>query len=68
MAGKKGYCLGEIRNKGGSEIHGVCFGVNKKNKDEVMARIARGEKVGCHAMIVNRPEGFKTVFFELDEA
>ena len=62
-----GYRFGEVEIEEGDSIHGVCFGVNKNNHDELMARIARDGGLPCHAVIMDRPEGYKTVYFQLDD-
>lgn len=67
LSGKDGYAYGEVQIEEGSSVNAVILGVNKKNVADIEAKLAAGERVGCTAQIVERPEGYKTVFFRLDD-
>ena len=62
-----GYCFGDIEIVEGDHINGVCFGGNRKNRNKIQEIIDAEGGVPCTAFIFDRPEGYKTVYFELDE-
>lgn len=60
------YAFGAVQLDGGPEINAVIFGISKKNEGELKERIRNGERVGVRPRITQR-DGFKTLYFELDE-
>ena len=60
------YAFGSVLLDEGREINAVIFGVSKRNEAALKERIRTGERVGVHARITQR-DGFKTLYFELDE-
>lgn len=63
MAEFSPYCFGEVELEEGATINAVILGVNKKKKKELADKLP----VPVHAKIVQR-DGYKTVFFELEDA
>ncbi len=57
------YAYGEIELEEGSRLNGVILGVNKKKRKELQDKLP----VSCHAVIIDREIGVKSVAFELDE-
>ena len=57
------YAYGEIELEEGSRLNGVILGINKKKREALKDKLP----VSCHAKIVDREIGVKTVVFELDE-
>ena len=53
----------EIELEEGSRLNGVILGVNKKKRKELQDKLP----VSCHAVIIDREIGVKSVAFELDE-
>ena len=57
------YAYGEIELEEGSRLNGVILGINKKKRKELQDKLP----VSCHAVIIDREIGVKSVAFELDE-
>ncbi len=57
------FAYGEIELEEGSRLNGVILGVNKKKRKELQDKLP----VSCHAVIIDREIGVKSVAFELDE-
>ena len=57
------YAYGEVELEEGTRLNAVVKGVTRKNRAELSTRLP----VDCHAVIIERDAGFKTVIFELDE-
>ena len=57
------YAYGDIELEEGSRLNGVIIGVNKKKRKELQDKLP----VDCHAVIIDREIGVKSVAFELDE-
>ena len=57
------YAYGEVELEEGTRLNAVVKGVTRKNRAELSAKLP----VDCHAVIIDRDGGFKTVIFELDE-
>ena len=57
------YAYGEIELEEGSRLNGVILGMNKKKRKELQDKLP----VSCHAVIIDREIGVKSVAFELDE-
>lgn len=57
------YAYGEVELEEGTRLNAVVKGVTRKNRAELSAKLP----VDCHAVIIERDAGFKTVIFELDE-
>ncbi len=60
------YAYGCVDIDEGSEYTYVIYGISKKNAPEILASLKAGEKVGVHAVTIQR-DGFKELCFELDE-
>lgn len=57
------YAYGEIELEEGSRLNGVILGINKKKREALKDQLP----VSCHAVIIDREIGVKSVAFELDE-
>ena len=57
------YAYGEVELEEGTRLNAVVRGISRKNRAELSAKLP----VPCHASIVQRDGGFKTVVFDLDE-
>jgi uncharacterized OB-fold protein len=57
------YAYGEVELEEGTRLNAVVRGVSRKNRAELTAKLP----VDCHAAIMDRDGGFKTVVFDLDE-
>jgi hypothetical protein len=57
------YAYGEVELEEGSRLNAVVRGISRKNRAELNAKLP----VDCHAAIIERDGGFKTVVFDLDE-
>lgn len=63
-AGKYGY--GAVEFEEGCIYTFVVYGITKKNRVELNARIKAGETVGVHPKFLPREEGWTQLCFELD--
>jgi uncharacterized OB-fold protein len=61
------YAYGCVNIDEGSEYTYVIYGITKKNAPDILARLKAGEKVGVHAVTIQR-DGWKELCFQLDEA
>ena len=57
------YAYGEIELEEGSRLNGVILGINKNKREARKDQLP----VSCHAVIIDREIGVKSVAFELDE-
>ncbi len=57
------FAYGEIELEEGTRLNAVIRGISKKNRAELTAKLP----LNCHAVIIERDAGFKTVVFDLDE-
>lgn len=57
------FAYGEIELEEGTRLNAVIRGISKKNRSELTAKLP----LNCHAVIMERDAGFKTVVFDLDE-
>ena len=57
------FAYGEVELEEGSRLNAVILGVNKKKRKELQDKLP----VSCHAVIIDREIGVKSVAFELDE-
>lgn len=57
------FAYGEVELEEGTRLNAVVRGVTRKNRAELSAKLP----VSCHASIIDRDGGFKTVVFDLDE-
>ena len=57
------FAYGEVELEEGTRLNAVVKGVSRKNRAELSEKLP----VDCHAAIIDRDGGFKTVVFELDE-
>jgi hypothetical protein len=57
------FAYGEVELEEGTRLNAVIKGITRKNRAELSAKLP----VDCHAVIIERDAGFKTVIFELDE-
>ncbi len=57
------FAYGEVELEEGARLNAVIKGITRKNRAELSAKLP----VDCHAVIIDRDAGFKTVIFELDE-
>ena len=57
------FAYGEIELEEGSRLNAIILGVNKKKRNELQDKLP----VSCHAVIIEREIGVKSVAFELDE-
>lgn len=57
------FAYGEVELEEGTRLNAVVRGINKKKRNELKDKLP----VNCHASIVQRENGFKTVVFDLDE-
>ena len=61
------YAYGCVDIDEGSEYTYVIYGISKKNAPEILARLKAGEKIGVHAVTIQR-DGYKELCFQLDES
>lgn len=60
------YAFGAVKLDEDVEFNTVIFGVSKKNEQELKDKIRAGQRVEVRPRITQR-DGFKTLYFELDE-